>query len=292
MITDNQTNFLFLSEKLREKTQFLLELLFILDRQKIKHEFLPFTNDIWAVDYMPIQQDLNKFIQFRYEPDYLQNKRFLSTQTDPKPVCRAIGLNALESGIKVDGGNVIRGKDWVILTEKIFTENPARSRSDLIEELEQLFQVKIIIIPREPGDFTGHADGIVRYYDYETVIVNSYRKNDSPRFQKKLSKCLFEQGIRTIEIPYNPYDNALQDMADGLYINFLQMEDFILLPTFNIKEDETAYLLFEQLFPGQQINTIDSRVISKDSGVLNCITWNIRVGEPYAGDFYVSEFRS
>lgn len=289
MITDSQTNFLFLSEKLKERVQFLSELLHILDNQKINYQFLPFTNDIWAVDYMPIQQDLTKFIQFKYEPDYLRNKRFILTQTDPKAVCRSIGLNPLKSEIIIDGGNVIKGKDWVILTDKIFTENPDRSRNDLIEELEQLFQLRIIIIPREPNDFTGHADGILRYYDGDTVLVNSYRKNGSPKFQKKLSKCLFEHGIRTIEIPYNPYNNALQDMADGLYINFLQMENFILLPIFNIKEDEVAYRQFEQLFSGQQIKTIDSRDISKDSGVLNCITWNVRVAEHRADCFFKSK---
>src|SRR5690606_25240750 len=118
---------LFLSEKLKERDQFLSELIHILDHQKIMYEFLPFTNDIWAVDYMPIQQGIDKFIQFKYEPDYLQTNQFILTQTDPKLVCKAIGLNTIYSEIRMDGGNLIKGKDWVILTDKIFSENSDRN---------------------------------------------------------------------------------------------------------------------------------------------------------------------
>ncbi len=133
------------------------------------------------------------------------------------------------------------------------------------------------IIPQEPNDFTGHADGVVRYYDQYTVLINRYESNDKKDFQRKLIKELKNQGLRIIHIPYNPYDNVDYDMADGLYINYLQMENFILLPTFGKKEDEEAYRQFQQLFPGQTIETIDSTDVSRDGGVLNCITWNIKV---------------
>jgi agmatine deiminase len=225
---------------------------------------------------MPIQAALTDFIQFQYEPDYLQNDEFISTQTNTKSVCKAICLNTTDSKIKLDGGNVIKGKDWVILTDKVFKENTNFKKKELLNELESLFKVKVIIIPKEPNDFTGHADGVVRYYDNETVLINSYKPTDKIEFQKRLTKELKNQGLKTIEIPYNPYDNSDYDMADGLYINYLQMENFILLPTFEKNEDERAYRQFEQLFPGQTIRTIDSREISVDGGVLNCITWNIK----------------
>lgn len=279
MLTDSQTNFLFLADSIKEKTFFIERLISILKSHKINYDFLPETRDIWAVDYMPIQIGLNKFIQFKYEPDYLQNDEFILTQTDTKSVCKAIGLKTVNSKIKIDGGNVIKGKKWVILTDKIFEENADFKKNELINELENLFETKVIIIPKEPNDFTGHADGVIRYYDNETVLINSYKPTDKKEFQRRLTKELKNQGLKTIEIPYNPYDNRNYDMADGLYINYLQMENFILLPTFGKKEDETAYRQFEQLFMGQVIDTVDSRAISVDSGVLNCITWNIKICE-------------
>jgi agmatine deiminase len=277
MITDDHTNLLFLSELLKGREQFLSQLIHILNQRAITYRFLPSTNDIWALDYMPIQKDLDKFILFKYEPDYLQNDEFILTQTNTKTVCKSIGLSTIDSNIKIDGGNVIKGNNWVILTDKIFKENADFEKNDLITELENLFEVKVIIIPQEPFDFTGHADGIVRYYNSDTVLINSYKPTDKKEFQKRLTKELRSQGLWAIEIPYNPYDNGNYDLADGLYINYLQMENFILLPTFNKTEDEKAYRQFQQLFPRQIIETVDSRDISRDGGVLNCITWNIKV---------------
>lgn len=276
MIIDSETNLLYLSEVLRSREEFFNNLTSLLTKNGVKYKLLPETNDIWAVDYMPIQTDLTKFIQFRYEPDYLQNDEFILTQTNTKSVCKTVNLNTTDSEIKLDGGNVIKGKNWVILTDKIFKENADFKKNELINELENVFQVKVIIIPKEPNDFTGHADGVVRYYNNETVLINSYKPTDKIEFQRRLTKELKNQGLKTIEIPYNPYDNSDYDMADGLYINYLQMEDFILLPTFEKNEDERAYRQFEQLFPGHPIRTIDSREVSVDGGVLNCITWNIK----------------
>jgi agmatine deiminase len=277
MITDCQTNYLFLSERLTERKGFFCDLKEIFEDSGIKYAFLPFTNDIWAVDYMPIQVQIDKFIQFKYRPDHLQRDEFISTQTDTTSVCKSIGLKTIESKVIIDGGNVIKGKDWVILTDKIFKENSDFDKNDLITELEDLFEVKVIIIPKEPNDFTGHADGIVRFYDNDTVLINGYKPTDNREFQRQLKKELRNQGLRAIEIPYNPYDNADYDTADGLYINYLQMDNFVLLPTFEKKEDERTYRQFEQLFPKQKIETIDSRDISADGGVLNCITWNIKI---------------
>ncbi len=276
VIIDADTNLLYLSEVLKSRDEFFRNLTSLLIKNGIRHKLLPETNDIWAVDYMPIQTEVTRFIQFKYEPDYLQNDVFILTQTNPKSVCKAIYLRTTDSEIKLDGGNVIKGRDWVILTDKIFKENAGFGKHQLISELENLFKVKVIIIPQEPNDFTGHADGVVRYYDDETVLINNYRPIDKREFQIQLTQELRNQGLRTIEISYNPYDNANYDMADGLYINYLQMDNFILLPTFEKKEDETAYRQFEQLFSGQTIQAIDSRQISAEGGVLNCITWNIK----------------
>jgi len=277
MIIDAETNLLYFSELLKPRAIFDKNLKRLLDKVGIQFRTLPNTKDIWSVDFMPVQVNLSKFIQFKYEPDYLQNDKFIRTQTNTTAVCKVIGVNTVDSVIKIDGGNVIKGKQWVILTDKIFKENPDISKDEVLDELEKLFDVKVIIIPQEPGDFTGHADGIVRQYDSDTVLVNRYEPTEKKDFQKKLAKELKNQGVKTIEIPYNPYDNVNYAMADGLYINYLQMNKFILLPTFNKKEDEIAYRQFEQLFVGQTIETIDSREISVDGGVLNCITWNIKI---------------
>ncbi len=276
MITDDKTNFLYLSDLLPRKKIFFESFTNLLASLQVRYELLPFTKDIWCRDYMPIQVEQCKFVRFKYEPDYLQNNTYISSQTNNKQVCRAIEIAAIESHIKIDGGNVIKGSDWVILTDKIFKENPTHTKLGLIKELENLFGCKIIIIPREPGDYTGHADGMVRYYDDNTLLINNYKPNDKPDFQRKLMRELKGNGFQLIKIPYNPYKNVNRESADGLYINYLKMDSLTILPIFGMKEDDLTARFFEQLFPGRPLKTIDAREVSKEGGVLNCITWNIK----------------
>lgn len=279
MITDDQTNFLYLSNLLPAKRKFFQAFTKLLHVSNIAHSILPNTKDIWCVDYMPVQIGRNKFIQFLYEPDYLQTPKWIQTQTDPAKVCEEISISPIKSGIKLDGGNVIKANNWVIVTDKLFAENRTIEPKILINRLEELLEVRVIVIPQEPDEFTGHADGIVRYYNDDTVLVNNYNSTHLSEFQKQLIKALTSSGLRTIPIPYNPYKNGNQISATGLYINFLKMENVVVIPTFKLHEDELAVRLFEELFSTQTIQTIDSCEISKDGGVLNCITWNISTGD-------------
>jgi len=54
------------------------------------------------------------------------------------------------------------------------------------------------------------------------------------------------------------------------------MHRSIVIPTFNREEDEKTVKIFEEVFKGQIIRTLDSNEIAKEGGVLNCITWNIK----------------
>jgi agmatine deiminase len=237
---------------------------------------LPKTKDVWTVDYMPIQIDKNTFIQFVYNPDYLRStKKWSKTISDVESICRAININPQKANIILDGGNVTRTTDKVIMCDKVFTENPNISEKRLIKELQLLFQVeKLIFVPTHPSDFTGHSDGIVRFYDSDTVLINDYSKEDIS-FQLQLRLALHNAGMDYIEIPYNPYNNKKDYHANGEYINFLQMQQAVIIPVFGLQEDELAVKQFEQIFAGKTVATIDGNDLGYDGGVLNCITWNI-----------------
>lgn len=274
MITDDRTNYLYLSDQLQTRTQFFESLTETLRKEKIEYQILTYTKDIWCRDYMPVQLEANRFIQFRYEPSYLQSKKWIRTQTDSELVCSEIGITCEKSNLKLDGGNVVKGDSWAILTDKVYLENKHLSHNQVISELERLFQVKIIIIPREPYEITGHADGILHYYSKDTVLVNHYGGNKSDRFQTKLNSSLKSAGISSIEVPYHPIKGKSLS-AEGLYINFLQMDKFILVPSFDMIEEDKTFQLFEQLYPSIVIRSIKSQEIAQDGGVLNCISWSI-----------------
>lgn len=278
MISDNQTNFLYLADLLPVKySVFYNSLEEILVSRDIPFGLLPGTKDIWARDYMPVQIDDQMFLQFTYNPGYLSRyKKYLPTISDPKMICTKININARHSTILLDGGNIVKGLDCAIITDRVFSENPGIGQKELIGQLEALLEVsKIIIIPADAHDFTGHADGMVRFLNKTTVLMNDYSREKKP-FSDNLRNALQEAGLAYIEIPYNPYCNKSLKEANGTYINFLQLQDVIILPAYSIQEDDTAFRIFEELFSNDFIVSVKSRDIANEGGVLNCISWTIK----------------
>jgi agmatine deiminase len=277
MITDNQTNFLFLADTLPKKhPAFYKQFEAVLTECCIEYALLPNTKDIWARDYMPVQTGLDKYVQFNYNPDYLQSTKWLKTISDTDSICHGIGITPVKSDIIVDGGNVVKGTNKVIMCSKVFTENPHVPEKKLIRKLKDQLEVEqIIFIPTDASDKIGHSDGMVRFLDDRTLLINDYSR-EKPAFQLAVRMALQNAGLDWVEIPYNPYDNEKSIQANGIYINYLQINDLVVVPTFDLKEDECVVKDFEQIFTGSVIATVDSNEIANEGGILNCITWNIK----------------
>jgi agmatine deiminase len=246
MITDSETNLLYLAGTLPKKySDFYDRFKIVLNDCDIEFKFLPETKDVWAVDFMPIQVDVSKFIRFLNQPPYLtKSKKWAKTISDVDRICNDIGIETLKSSIILDGGNVIRTKNKVIMTDRVFIDNPNYERRQLIRELYELLQIdKLYFVPEQPGDFTGHADGMVRFLDEDTVIINDYKKEESD-FYRAFEIAIHNTGLNRVRIPYNVYDNKSNDQANGDYINYLQMDNLVIVPTFGLKEDDEVIRQF------------------------------------------------
>ena len=282
MIADNQTNFLYLAHTLPKKyPDFYKQFETVLKECTVDFALLAPTKDIWAVDYMPVQIDKDKFVQFLYEPTYLTDTiKWRKTISDVDAICKSISLSTQKTPIKVDGGNVVKTPSKVIMCDRVFEENPTIPSKELIKLLEQLLEVdKIIFIPTDPYDEFGHADGLVRFYDEQTVLINSFSGTHNDKKEKefnlRLRLSLHNAGLNYKEIPCNPDTNVSDTDANGFYINYLEMNKTIIIPAFGMKEDEEAYKLFSDLYNDKVIRAVYSNDIAKEGGVLNCISWNI-----------------
>jgi len=132
LIPDNKTNFLYLADTLPKKySNFFQQFEKVLNKCNINFELLPKTKDVWAVDYMPIQVEVDKFVRFVYNPSYLQSKKYLKTISDVDSICKELEIETIKSNIILDGGNVTRTIDKVIMTNRIFIENPGYNRKQL-----------------------------------------------------------------------------------------------------------------------------------------------------------------
>lgn len=275
LITDNQTNTIYFSEWLkRDFNKLYNELHAVLEKYDVPNEVLKYTKDYWCRDYMPIQISENVFIQYKYYPDYLLKQE--SDQyyiTNPSETCENLGIETQKINIVIDGGNIVKCDDTIIMTEKVFYENPHHQKNELISLLESTFQANILFLPWDKKEIYGHADGLVRYLSGGKVLFTNYKDFDSEladNMRNRLSKK-----FDVVELEYTSKKVHPNSWA---YINFLQTKQVIILPYFEIEEDEQAMLQFKNLFPEYEnrIVSIDASSIVKKGGVFNCISWNIK----------------
>lgn len=283
MITDNETNFVFFSSVLAKETKykkFLKELISILKQNDVNFGLLENTKDIWCRDFMPIQISEDEFVEYKYDPDYLQTTPNRKYKTYPDFVCNNMYLKTTKSDLILDGGNVIKSENSVILTDKIVEENKDfYNRDQIIKILKLLFNVEnVLLIPWDKKEKFGHADGMVRFLDEKTVLLNGYFEKYSDDFKNKLFGELKRNGIEWTFLKYNVKNE--REKLNWAYINFLQTNNLLLIPKFGIDEDNQAFEQIKNYFPeyakNDSIKQIDCSVIVKEGGALNCISWNVQ----------------
>lgn len=279
MISDRFTNIIYFSKRLKTDLRFSDTYEQISETLKsfgVKPRLLPDTKDIWARDYMPIQVSKNKFIEYRYDPDYLQGKwkGCRDLKTYPDIVCDSIELTTEKSDIILDGGNLVKSKNCVILTDKVVIENRlSYSKTELVEQLKRIFEVeKIVLIPWDKKEKFGHSDGVLRFINDTKVLINEIYEYDT-----KLLYRLKQNGLKW---DFLRFKVNKKDKRNWAYINFLQTNDLILLPKFKIEEDKKALEQIKNHYPdyteNNRIAQIDMTEIVKFGGALNCIPWTIK----------------
>lgn len=251
----------------------------ILKKHDVDYRLLKGTKDIWCRDYMPIQTESGKLVQFRYDPSYLKNKEWEESRSDVQEVCRQNGFNPVFSNINLDGGNVLLCSGRAIVSDRIFTENSDYTdKEQLVKELSDLLDAEVIIIPalKKKDDMTGHADGMVRFVDHDTILGNN-RYEEYKYWMNGIEKVLKGKNLKYIDVPFfQVKDKNYPDSAIGIYVNYLEVNNLIVVPVFGRDEDKQAVDIIQNAFPNKTIETIDYNDVAQEGGLLNCTTWVYR----------------
>jgi len=238
------------------------------------------TKDIWIRDFGPVQTHKNRFVQFRYDPDYLKDNQELKTDISIVNKNKYLLFkDKVYSNIVLDGGNIVRiNKDVVVMVDKIYSENKRYKRDNLRKLISsQLGVKKIIVIPKEPYDKIGHSDGVLFPLSSNLVVMNDY-KNIEPGYRDRLIRILKDNRIEFVEIPYKiPHNWRYTISAYGNYVNMLRVKNVVFIPSYGIKEDEIVRSIVKGVVGGSvelvSINTLD---ISAEGGAIHCATNNIQ----------------
>lgn len=273
MICDYQTNKVYLAKGLVHYLQVFKNLIYALITEAIPFCLPARTTSkkhVWLRDYMPIQLNGNSYLRYVYNPGYL--KGYEEYIPDYKAIDKDLNLDCTCTDIVLDGGNVIKCGQKVIMTDKVLLENFTRyKKNELLARLEQLFEAEVILIPWDRYDVYGHADGMVRYIEGNRVLLNNYVDFD-PALRKRLLAALTPH----FEVEELQYGHRHQSKYSWAYINFLQTEKFIFVPGLGIKADGLAIEQIKELYPQHNVIMIDGcRSLVRDGGALNCCTWNV-----------------
>lgn len=273
MIQDSQTNKVFLPKGLSYYLPLSMLLVENLKCKGIDFAWLPRTeNDhyIWARDYMPIQLEKDRFLLYQYNPDYLQRYRYYIPPY--KEICMNLGLNCVTTDIVLDGGNVVPCGNKVIMTDKIFNENPRYSREALVKELEELYAAELVLIPHDKYEMFGHADGMVRHVDGDRVLLNNYCN-----FDKTLRTRLLKALRPHFQVEELDYRGPRISKFSWAFLNYLQVKDCIFVPWMAVEENHEALSQLQMVFPDKQVVPIGPcEDIIHMGGALHCVTWNIQ----------------
>jgi agmatine/peptidylarginine deiminase len=274
MIPDNSTTSLYFSALLSTEGKYAAiwqNITKALSAVGVKFGLLPHSADIWCRDYMPVQISKDKFVEYRYDPDYLQSDAsgYRSLKTYPDMVCDAIGLSTVKTDLIIDGGNVVSSRNCIVMTDKVVLENRLKySKQKLIARLHDVFEVeKVVIIPADPDNEFGHTDGMLRFINDDTVLVSSFYRGDT-----EMLRQLNRSGLKA---EFLDLGHKKLHKLEWAYVNFLQMRDVLLLPVFENGGNEKALEQIQNWYPEYKckILPVDCTSLLKHGGALNCVSW-------------------
>ena len=280
---DTMTNFVYISDKLKEfypRTYSRLTKLF--DDMEIEWGEIEGTKDIWIRDYMPIQLYSDSFVVYNYNPDYLKDSG-VEFITDSQTIANRVlkHCNKEHYDIMLDGGNVVACAGHMVLTDKVFTENGRKKYDpEFSNYISVVLNSEVIFLPwhcenpNDPNaDVYGHADGFIHWTGDNRVLMSNHRDycpEEADEIKRRLECVGFEVTEMLFDVP-NP--NMDYNWA---YINYLEVGNKIIVPTFGIPEDKQALRYIKKANPGSIVRGFRMKDIAKKGGALHCITWNIR----------------
>ncbi len=246
------------------------------------------TNDTWIRDYGAIDCiDRNKIISY----DFTFNgwgKKF-DAHLDNKANQEIYKQNIFQNSLKkidfvLEGGSIDTNSKGVLLTtERCLLEknrNPHLCKKEIDTYLKQLFDLEKIIWLKHGylrGDDTdSHIDMIARFLDSNTIAYIKCENEDDEHFEelKEMEDELQKTGFKLAPLPLPSPVFFDGKRVPATYLNFLLINDAILVPQYNDKNDEKILTFFNNFYKNRDIIPIDSTILIREHGSIHCATIN------------------
>ena len=248
-------------------------------------------DDSWMRDIAPIfynEDEKLKSISFEFNgygkyPDYLNDNKI------SKFISNYLNIPTKTSDLVIEGGAITYDDKKNLFSTKnvIFNKNRKQKHNSeyIIKELKLLFDLNYIFLFENglmEDDTDGHVDNLLCPIGKNKYLIASTHKLD-PNYEilekNKTDLINFfkdtNQRFDLIEVPLPTRKKINNKNIISSYINFYFSKNKIILPKFNVKEDNEVKLIFEKLFPNREIMMLETENINYGGGNIHCITMNV-----------------
>ena len=278
-----------------EKTQSLLK---HIPTARLKIIQCP-SNDTWARDHAGIVVEENgQFVVL----DFVFNGWGLKFPADKDNLITtklaAMGLynaSVHPGGIVLEGGALESDGQGSLLTtaECLLSpnRNPHLSKDQIESYLKGVFGLDRVLWLNHgylAGDDTdSHIDTLARFCHPDVI---AYVKCPDPgdehfdslqKMEDELKSFTQASGLPYTLVPLPWPDSCLDASGNRLpatYANFLIINGAVLVPTYNVRQDQEAIAVFKTIFPTHEIVGVDCRPLIEQHGSLHCITMQYPAG--------------
>jgi len=248
-------------------------------------------DDSWMRDIAPIfynEDEKLKSISFEFNgygkyPDYLNDNKI------SKFISNYLNIPTKSSDLVLEGGAITYDdkKNLFSTRNVIFNKNRKQKHNSeyIIKELKLLFDLDYIFLFENglmEDDTDGHVDNLLCPIGKNKYLIATTHKLD-PNYEilekNKADLIKFfkdtNQTFDLIEVPLPTRKKINNKNIISSYINFYFSKNKIILPKFNVKEDNEVKIIFEKIFSNREIMMLETENINYGGGNIHCITMNV-----------------
>jgi len=259
------------------------------------------TNDTWVRDFGPqyfAKQGLD--LQFNawgnqypcaLDAAFAENFHQQLCSSNKAPYLNIQAETLTPSQWTLEGGNLeFNGAGTVLFNYRcVLRNNPHLNLSEeqVSQQLCQQFslqQALSVDVPALTGDDTGgHIDTLARFIDEKHIV---YAKTHQTKHADTVTLAKLEQDLKRLAATHDlqltavnatatTLYNAANNIVPASYLNFLFINDALLLPLYNLASDAAVLAQFQQLLPQRKIIGIDATALIEQFGSIHCATLHL-----------------
>ena len=254
-------------------------------------------NDTWCRDYGPLtlhNQSEYRLLDFRFNgwgdkyEAALDNGINQQLQDHWQVALDGVEFELEGGSIETDGQGTLLTTEHCLLGSNRNTDKDRQQIEALVLDKLGLDRTLWLSEGALIGDDTdSHIDNLARFTDASTIVYAVCSAIDDPHhapliaMEEQLKAFRQSDGspyrLVPINIPSPQFDEDGKRLP-GSYINFLILNQSVIVPVFGCAEDEAAVKTLQQCFPGKKIVSVPGNNLIKQYGGPHCATMQLPKG--------------